>query len=155
MGPLSLLYKSFLRPLFTYASPEWFLFLSVTNTTKLERFHQAACCTITSCLSSSPTPLLISEASLPPQRVTLTHFTLLSYEQALCLPTSFSVLGLARQGVKPRLCKSSWRAFASTHPLMLPSTGWHKKTVITKIRITSKVLFILTQNFSYIRSRPV
>ena len=33
--------------------------------------------------------------------------------------------------------------------------GDTKKTVITKIRITSKVLFILTQNFSYIRSRPV
>ena len=30
--------------------------------------------------------------------------------------------GLARFGVKPRLCRSSWRAFASTHPLMLPST---------------------------------
>ena len=25
-------------------------------------------------------------------------------------------------GVKPRLCRSSWRALASTHPLMLPST---------------------------------
>ena len=24
--------------------------------------------------------------------------------------------------MKPRLCRSSWRAFASTHPLMLPST---------------------------------
>ena len=31
-------------------------------------------------------------------------------------------------------------------------TGWHKKTVITKNRITSKILFRLTQNFSYIRS---
>ena len=28
---------------------------------------------------------------------------------------------LGRLGVKPRLCRSSWRAFASTHPLMLPS----------------------------------
>jgi len=27
------------------------------------------------------------------------------------------------------------------------STGWHKKTVITKNRITSKILFRLTQNF--------
>ena len=25
-------------------------------------------------------------------------------------------------GVKPRLCRLSWRAFASAHPLMLPST---------------------------------
>ena len=36
---LSLLYKSFLRPLLTYASPGWFLFLSATNLTKLERLH--------------------------------------------------------------------------------------------------------------------
>ena len=37
-------------------------------------------------------------------------------------PTFFPISGLARLGVKPRLCRSSWRAFASTHPLMLPST---------------------------------
>ena len=45
-----------------------------------------------------------------------------SHERALRLPTSFPISGLARLGVKPRLCRSSWRAFASTHPLMLPST---------------------------------
>ena len=118
---LSLLYKSFLRPLLTYASPGWFPFLSATNITKLERLHRAASRAITGCLSSSPIPLLFSEASLPPLRVTLTHFALLSHEQALRLPTSFPISGLARLGVKPRLCRSSWRAFASTHPLMLPS----------------------------------
>ena len=48
--------------------------------------------------------------------------TLFSYEQALRPPTSFPISGLARLRVKPRLCRSSWRAFASTHPLMLPST---------------------------------
>ena len=69
-----------------------------------------------------PIPLLLTEASLSPLRVTLTHFTLLSYERALCLPTSFPILGLATLGVKPRLCRSSWIAFAFTHPLMLPST---------------------------------
>ena len=119
---LSVLYKSFLRPLFTYASPGWFPFLSATNITKLERLHRAASRAITGCLSSSPIPLLLTEASLPSLRVTLTHFTLLSYERALRLPTSFPISGLARLGVKPRLCRSSWRAFASTHPLMLPST---------------------------------
>ena len=119
---LSVLYKSFLRPLLTYASPRWFPFLSATNITKLERLHRAASRAITGCLSSSPIPLLLSEASLPPLRVTLTHFTLLSYERALRLPTSFPISGLARLGVKPRLCRSSWRAFASTHPLM-PSTS--------------------------------
>ena len=67
-------------------------------------------------------PLLLTEASLPPLRVTLTHFTLFSYERALRLPTSFPISGLARLGMKPRLWRSSWRAFAFTHPFMLPST---------------------------------
>ena len=86
---LFFLYKAFLRPLLTYASPGWFPFLSVTNFTKLERLHRAASRAITGCLSSSPIPLLLSEASLPPLRVTLTHFTLFSYEWAFRLPTSF------------------------------------------------------------------
>ena len=119
---LSVLYKSFLRSLLTYASPGWFPFLSATNLTKLERLHRAASRAITGCLSSSPIPLLLTEAFLPPLRVTLTHFTLLSYERALRLPTSFPISGLARLVVKPILCRSSWRALASTHPLMLPST---------------------------------
>ena len=76
---LCVLYKSFLRPLLTYASPGWFPFLSVTNFTKLERLHRAASRAITGSLSSSPIPLLLTEASLPPLRVTLSHFTLLSY----------------------------------------------------------------------------
>ena len=119
---LSVLYKSFLRSLLTYASPGWFPFLSATNLTKLERLHRAASHAITACLSSSPIPLLLTGASLSPLRVTLTHFTLLSCERALPLPTSFPISGLTRLGVKPRLCRSSWRAFVSTHPLMLPST---------------------------------
>ena len=98
---LSVLYKSFLRSLLTYASPGWFPFLSATNITKLERLQRAASRAITGCLSSSPIPLLRTEASLPPLRVTLTHFTLFSYERALCLPTSFPISGLARLGVKP------------------------------------------------------
>ena len=39
---LSLLYKSFIRSLLTYASPGWFPFLSATNITKLERLHRTA-----------------------------------------------------------------------------------------------------------------
>ena len=120
---VSLLYKAFLWPLLTYASPRWFPFLSATNSTKLERLHRAVSRAITGCLSSSPIPLLLFEAFLPPLRVTLTHFTLFFYERALRLPTSFPISGLARLGVKPRLCRSSWRALASTHPLMLHSTS--------------------------------
>ena len=69
-----------------------------------------------------PYPTSSLQGPLPPLRVTLTHFTLSSYEQALRLPIFFPISGLARLGVKPRLCRSSWRAFASTHPLMLPSS---------------------------------
>ena len=36
---------------------------------------------------------------------------------------SFPISGFARLEVKPRLCRSSWRALASTHLLMLPSTS--------------------------------
>ena len=99
---------------------------------KCYQYHQigtpprAASRAITGCLSSSFISLLLSEASLPPQRVTLTHFILSSYERALRLPTSFPISGLARLGVKPRLYRSSWRAFASTHLLMLPSTSPRK-----------------------------
>ena len=106
--PLSVLHKAFLRPLLTYASPGCFPFLSATNLTKLERLHRAASGAITGCLSSSPIPLFLTKAFLSLLRVTLTHFTLFSYERALRLPISFPISGLARLGVKPRLCRSSW-----------------------------------------------
>ena len=54
---LFLLHKSFLRPLLTYVSPEWFPFLSATNFTKLERLHRAT-----------------SAASLAASRTSLFHF---------------------------------------------------------------------------------
>ena len=103
--PLSVLYKAFRRLLLTFASPGWFPFLNVSNITKLERLHRAASRAITGCLSSFPIPLLLSEASLPPLRVALTHFTLSSYERDLRLPISFPISGLARLGVKPRICR--------------------------------------------------
>ena len=93
---LSVLYKAFLQSLLTYASLGWFPFLSATNFTKLERLHRVASHAITGCLSSSPIPLFLSDASLPPIRVTLTNFTLSSYDRALRLPTSFPISGLAR-----------------------------------------------------------
>ena len=115
----SLLHKGFLRPLLTYASPGWFPFLSVFNITKLECLHQPAIRVISGCLPFSLLSLLLSKASLPP----LTHFTLSSYARALRLPNSFPISDLARLGVKPRLYRSSWRAFAFTYPLMLPFTS--------------------------------
>ena len=119
MGPLSLLYKAFFGPF----SPERFPFLIVTNITELERLHRTASRTISGCLSSSPIPLLLSEASQCPLRVTQTYFGLSYHEWALRLASSFPISGLAKLQVKPRLCRFSWRAFASIHPLMLPSTS--------------------------------
>ena len=118
---LSLLYRAFLRPLLTL-HPDFFPFLSVTNFTKLERLHRAASRAIYSCLSSSPISLLLPKAFLSSLRVTLTHFALSSYERALCFSTSFPISSLARLEGKPRLCKTSWRAFASIHSLILPTS---------------------------------
>ena len=118
----SLLYEVFLRPLLTYASPKCFPFLSVTNITKLEHLHRAASRETSGCLSSSSISLFLSETSLIPLRVTSTYFALSFYERALRLPTSFPISGLTRLEVKPRLGRSSRRAFAYTHPTMLPST---------------------------------
>ena len=106
-------------------------FLSVTNITKLERLSIAAGRAISGCLSFSPIQLLFSEVSLPPLRVTRTHFSRSFYKRALCLPNSFPISGLARLGVKLRLCRSSWRAFASTHPLMLLPTS-PEKTLLAR-----------------------
>ena len=109
-------------------SRSWYLCHFILNNkdkkhiTKLERLYRAASRAISCCLLFSPIPLLLSEVFLPPLRVTLIHFALSSYERAFRLPTSFTISGLARHGVKPRLCRSSWRAFAFTYPLMLPST---------------------------------
>ena len=50
---LSVLYKTLLRSLLTYASPGWFPFLGITNITKLEHLHRAASCAITNCFCSS------------------------------------------------------------------------------------------------------
>ena len=90
---------------------------------------------------------LLSEASPPPLRITLTHFALSSYERALRLPTSFSISGLARLGVKPRLCRSSWRAFASTHPFMLSSTS-PRETLIAYPILPPWNLFSFTVEFT-------
>ena len=104
MGPLPLQYKAFFQPVLTYASPEWFPFLTVTNICKVKRLHRAASRAITGCLSSSPIPIL-SEASLPSLQFTRTHFALSSNERALRLPTSFPISLLARPGSETKTLK--------------------------------------------------
>ena len=121
---LSLLYKAFVRPVLTYASPGWFPFLCNTATNHLEVLHRAACRVITGCLSSTPSSLLLLEAQLPPLKLTLEHQTLYSFERALRLPPDFSSLyALAIKNVPCRLKKKpSWRSSCSsaTLPLLFP-----------------------------------
>ena len=89
---LSPLYKAFVRPVLTYASPGWFPFLCNTATNHLEVLHRAACRVITGCLPSTPSSLLLLEAQLPPLKLTLEHQALYSFERlnVLCAfpPTS-------------------------------------------------------------------
>ena len=120
---LSLLYKAFVRPVLTYASPGWFPFLCNTATNHLEVLHRAACRVITGCLSSTPSSLLLLEAQLPPLKLTLEHQTLYSFERALRLPPDFSSLyALAIRNVPCRLKKEpSWRSFCSSATQPLPS----------------------------------
>ena len=74
------LYKAFIRPILTYASPGWFPFSPPTHITSVERMHRSSCRIITGCLSSTPIPLLHVEALLPPLRVTLIHQSLSFFE---------------------------------------------------------------------------
>ena len=114
---LCTLYKAFMRPIFTYASPGWFPFSSATNITSVERLHRSSCRVITGCLSSTPIPLLHIQALLPPLRVTLTHQSLSFFERALRLPSTFPIASLANSNPRTRLKKSSWRSFFRLHNL--------------------------------------
>ena len=127
---LSLLYKAFVRPVLTYASPGWFPFLCNTATNHLEVLRRAACRVITGCLSSTPSSLLLLEALLPPLKLTLEHQTLYSFERALRLPPDFSSLhALAIKNVPCRLKKKpSRRSFCSSATQPLPSP---RETLIT------------------------
>ena len=110
-------YKTFIRPILTYASPGWFPFSSPTHITSVERMHRSSCRVITGCLSSTPIPLLHIEALLPPLRVTLTHQSLSFFERALRLPPNFPTASLANSNPRTRLKKSSWRSFSRSHNL--------------------------------------
>ena len=112
---LCTLYKAFIRPILTYASPGWFPFSSPTHITSVERMHRSSCRVITDCLSSTPIPLLHIEALLPPLRVTLTHQSLSFFERALRLPPTFPIASLANSNPRTRLKKSSWRSFSRSH----------------------------------------
>ena len=119
---LFLRYKAFFSPFSHMLHPDGFLFYALpispnwnVSTERLVELSPAA--------SRSPLSHFFKAYLILPLLVTLIHFTLLSYERTLRLPTSFPISGLARLGVKPKLCRSSWRAFASTYPLTPLSTS--------------------------------
>ena len=116
---LCTLYKVFIHPILTYASPGWFPFSSPTHITSLEKMHRSSCRVITGCLSSTPIPLLHIEALLPPLRVTLTHQSLSFFELALRLPSTFPLASLANSNPGTRLKKGSWRSFSDLITLPL------------------------------------
>ena len=81
-----------------------------------------------------------SEALLPPLRVTLTHQSLTLFEQALCLPSTFSIASLASPNPCTHLKKSSWRSHNLTpnlhlacEPLILcpPKPSWSTPSTYT------------------------
>ena len=99
--------------------PDDFLFLTLPTSANGNAFIEW----LVACLPlvfpyhlSSPTSLLLSEASLLPLQVTLTHFTLSSYERVLRLPTSFSTSGLDSLKMKPKLYKFFWRVLRPLSP---------------------------------------
>ena len=114
---LCTLHKAFIRFILTYASPGCFPFSFHTHITSVERMHRSSCRIITGCLSSTPIPLLHTEALLPPLRVTLTHQSLSFFERALRLPSTFPVASLANSYPRTCLKKSSWRSFFRSHNL--------------------------------------
>ena len=105
------MFEVFLLSLLACASPEPFTFLSVTNVTNLERLHRASSRAIIGYFWLFLISLYLSQASLSPLRVTLTHFAMFSYERDLRISISFPISGLARLGVKPRLSKSHGKSF--------------------------------------------
>ena len=122
---LSLLYKAFVRPVFTYAYPGWFPFLCNTATNHLEVLHRAACRVATGCLSSTPSSLILREAQLPPLKLTLEHQALSSFECALRLPPDFSSLNvLATRNVPCRLKKKP-RNPPGDHSVLRPLNHSH------------------------------
>ena len=67
-GPLKrapLLYKAVFRPLFTYALPVWFHFLSIIVITKFVCLHRVGSRAITRCLSSSTIHFFLRHLYIP------------------------------------------------------------------------------------------
>ena len=114
---LASIYRTFLLPVLTYASPGWYPYTYAKHLQPLEALHNSACRAISGCCSTSPTSLLYLEAGLPPLSVILTSQSLSFFERALRLPSSFPLSSLAVLHCRKRVRSSSWRYLCSSHPL--------------------------------------
>ena len=114
---LCTLYKAFICPILTYASPGWFPFSSPARVASVERMRGSSCGVVAGCLSSAPVPLLHVEALLPPLRVALARRSLSFFERALRLPPTFPIASLANSNPRARLGGSSWGSVSGSHGL--------------------------------------
>ena len=128
---LASIYKAFLLPVLTYASPGWFPFIYAKYLQPLEAAHNSASRAITGCYATTPTSLLLLEAGLSPLSCTLTHQSLTYFERALRLPSSFPVSSLASLSVRKRVRSSSWRFFCQSHPLTPSPSSPREPLVLT------------------------
>ena len=109
--------KLFFGSLLILLCPGCFLFLALSTLLNWNVFTDWL---VASSLAASSLPLfhfffLGVSTSHTSQSVTLTHFAMSFYEQAFCLPIFFPNFMFGE--TRSKLSSSSWRAFASTHPL--------------------------------------
>ena len=71
MHSLSLLYKTFIHPVLTYAAPGWYPFSSKTNQDGVKVLHNTACRVISGYLSYTPISFLQLESYQPPRGLPL------------------------------------------------------------------------------------
>ena len=125
LGPtkesLSLLYKAFVRPVLTYASPGWFPFFVTLQPITWKFYTELHAGSLLVASFPPPSSLLLLEAQLPPLKLTLEHQTSTPLN-VLCAfpPTSPAFMPWQLRNVPCRLKKKpSCRSFCSsaTQPL--------------------------------------
>jgi len=116
------MYKDFIQPVLSYAFPEWFSFLYDTLKKSLEVYHRSVCRVISSCLTSTPIPLLLLESLTPS---TGNHVESPSTHLLWMGPSppcrQFLLQHLASNPMQPRLKKKpSWQSFCSSQENQVP-----------------------------------
>ena len=119
---LACLYKSFVRPVLTYASPAWAPFAPKSILKPISTLHNRACRIVSGCLSSTPLPSLYAESRLPPIFLNFRLSALSFYERALRLPASFPISSVAKAKPRQRLKRTtSWRSSCVRNSILDPA----------------------------------